>query len=122
MAEHGSFFYRCRVLQLTLQVLGLLVGFAATAVASELKILDSAGLVRAVKVVKNEAKVVLNLQPNGSSVAIRGECIATNIDGLAAEQRVGVSAKGECVFAGLSRGSWQITVPNAVSWKVQIYE
>ncbi len=98
------------------------VGIVATASASELKILDSVGLVRAVKVVKNEAKVVLTLQPGTDAGALRGECIATNIDGLAAEQRVSVSTKAECIFAGLSNGSWQITVPQGVGWKAQIYE
>jgi hypothetical protein len=98
------------------------MGLVASASAGELKILDSAGLVRAVKVVKNEAKIVVTLQPGAASGATRGECVAANIDGLAAEQRVGVSAKGECVFAGLSSGSWQITVPDGIRWKVQIYE
>ena len=98
------------------------MGLVTTASAGELKILDSTGLVRAVKVVKSEAKVILSLQPGAASGVTQGECVAINIDGLAAEQRVSVSAKGECVFGGLSNGSWQITVPNRVSWKVQIYE
>jgi hypothetical protein len=98
------------------------IGLVAAASASELKILDSAGLVRAVKVVRNEAKVVLTFQSGTNGGALRGECVATNIDGLAAEQRVSVSTKGECIFAGLSNGSWQIAVPQGAVWKVQVYE
>jgi hypothetical protein len=78
--------------------------------------------VRGVKVVKDGGRVVLTLQEKGAPAAARGECVATNIDGLAAEQRTAVSTKSECIFTGLSSGSWQIEVPSGVTWRAQIYE
>lgn len=99
-----------------------LVALAFTArvrmsVAAEIRVVDAGGLVRAVKVVRGNARLVISL----TSVAT-GECVATNVDGLAAEKRIAVSSKGECVFEDVSVGSWQIQVPGSVGWRVRIYE
>ena len=89
--------------------------------ADQIRIVDSGGLVRAIKIIHSAAKVVLTLQSQ-QAVAIKGECVATNVDGLAAEKRVTISAKGECAFAEVGGGSWQITVPSGLTWQVRIYE
>jgi len=88
--------------------------------AAELRVVDSGGLLRAVKVVRGKARIVIVLQPAGKSAG--GECVATNIDGLAVERRVAVSPQGECSFADMSEGSWQIDLPDNRKWRAQIYE
>ena len=88
--------------------------------AAELRLIDSGGLVRAVKVVRGNARVVVSLSsPSGS---LSGECTAVNVDGLAPEKRVPISAKGECIFLDVPVGSWQIGVPEGAQWRAQIYE
>ncbi len=96
-------------------------GASMMASAAELRVVDSAGLVRAVKVVRDTAKVVVTLRAD-TPAEFRGECSATNMDGLAAEQKAAVSAKGECVFSNLSSGTWQIAVPQGKGWKAQIQD
>ncbi len=94
---------------------------SVSARADQIRIVDSGGLVRAIKITRSAAKVVVTLQ-SSQAVAIKGECVATNIDGLAAEKRVAISAKGECAFDAVGGGSWQITVPSGLTWQVRIYE
>ena len=87
--------------------------------ALELRVLDSAGLVRAVRVVKGAATAKITLEgkrPEG------GSCVATNVDGLAAEKREPVSAQGVCLFKELPAGSWQVSIPGKVRWRVEIDE
>lgn len=95
--------------------------FVAVAQADEIRVVDARGLVRAVKISRGAVRVVVTLEgvPAGS---VRGECIATNVDGLSAEKRVQVSGKGECVFSDITGGSWQILVPPGFSWRVELYE
>jgi hypothetical protein len=88
--------------------------------AAEIRVVDSAGLVRAVRVVQRNSRIVITIQ--GGSGSSHGECVATNIDGLSAEKRVLVSPKGECVFNDMPVGSWHVTVPGKESWRAQIYE
>lgn len=96
----------------------LSVGIAS---AAEVRIVDLRGLVRAVKVTPGAARVVITLEAlNG--VALKGECVATNVDGLAAEKRAQISPKAECVFSEVSAGSWQISVPQGFLWRVQLYD
>jgi hypothetical protein len=95
------------------------------AYAAELRVIDAAGLVRAVKVVRGPSRVVITLQNSsdkGSGTSVRGECVAVNIDGLAAEKRTQVSAKNQCVFDQMSEGSWQMRVPEVATWRAQVYE
>jgi hypothetical protein len=94
----------------------LLVGERASA-AEEIRVVDAGGLVRAVKVVRANARIVVTLNS-----AATGECVATNVDGLAAERRVPVSPQGECIFSDVGVGSWQVQVPGKVGWRVRIYE
>ena len=103
----------------------LLCSTALVAHAAELRVVDASGLVRAVKVVRGPARVVITLQNSGdksAAITVRGECVAVNIDGLAAEKRTQVSAKNQCVFDQMSEGSWQMRVPEAATWRAQVYE
>lgn len=96
-----------------------------SACAAELRVVDAAGLVRALKVVRGPARIVITLQPAsgpGSTAAVRGECVAVNIDGLAAEKKAQVNSRSECIFEQMSEGSWQIRVPEKVTWRTQVYE
>lgn len=95
------------------------------AVAGEIRILDAAGLVRAVKVVRGGARVVVtvkSLTAPDTPKALQGECNAVNVDGIATEKHTSISNKGECVFSDLTEGAWQIRVPEKLAWRVQIYE
>lgn len=89
----------------------------STTQAAEIRVVDSTGLVRAVRVVQRNSRIVITIKG-----AVQGECVATNVDGLSAEKRVAVSAKGECVFSDMPEGSWQVTVPGKATWQAKIYE
>ncbi|MFN4894462.1 MAG: hypothetical protein ACK5GN_10100 [Pseudomonadota bacterium] len=91
----------------------------AEVAAEEIRVVDSRGLVRAVQVVSGAARMVIRLEPKEAGAA-RGECVATNVDGLAAERRVPVAHSSECIFTDMVAGSWQITVPKDHMWRVQI--
>lgn len=97
-----------------------LMALWSAADAAELRVVDSGGLVRAVRIVRGKARVVIVFQPGGKSTG--GECVATNVDGLATERHASVSAQGECTFTEMSEGSWQINVPGDRKWRAQIYE
>jgi hypothetical protein len=109
--RHGMLVFLC--------VTGACVGVVSTASAAELRVLDSAGLVRALRVVKGAAKVTITLE---TQQPVRGECVASNVDGLASEKREPVTPQKVCVFKDLAAGSWQIEVPGKVRWRVQINE
>ncbi len=96
------------------------VGVSLSAFAAELKVVDATGLLRAVRVVSGNARIVITIQHSPGTV--QGECVATNVDGLSSEKRVAISAKGECVFSDMAVGSWQITLPVKGKWRAQIYE
>lgn len=87
---------------------------------AQLRILDTTGLVRVARIVRESGEVRVKLAPQGDPKS--GECVVTNLDGLAAERRAPVSTAGECVFSGLQAGSWQLRVPNDARWRAQIYE
>jgi hypothetical protein len=87
--------------------------------AADLKIVDAAGLIRGVRVVRDSSQVTVSLvDPNGA----RGECVASNVDGIASERRENISSKGQCVFNALAAGTWQITVTGGARWRVRIDE
>jgi hypothetical protein len=86
---------------------------------SQLRILDSAGLMRATRVVRESGNVRVTLQ---GGAAVKGECVAANLDGLAAERKVPISTGGECSFEKLTAGSWQLRIPSDARWRAQIYE
>lgn len=90
---------------------------APAAHAADLRILDASGLVRAVRVVSAPATVKITLEGVQAS---RGECVASNVDGLASEKREPVNAQGACVFKEIPAGTWQVTVPVKARWRVQI--
>lgn len=102
-------------------VIALMTFWSLGARADQVRIVDSGGLVRAIKITRSVARVVVTIQSPQPST-LKGECVATNVDGLAAEKRSVISGNGECVFADVGGGSWQITIPGAVSWQVRIYE
>ena len=114
--------YLNRFKKVVLLVLATVAPFWSLGVkADQIRIVDSGGLVRAIKITRSVAKVVVTLK-SPLPLTVKGECIATNVDGLAAEKRVAISAKGECVFDEVSGGSWQITASDGVNWQVRIYE
>jgi len=89
--------------------------------ADEVRVVDARGLVRAVKISRGSVRVVVTVEAAGKAAPV-GECVATNVDGLAAEKRAALTPKGECVFSDVGGGSWQIGVPQGFSWRVQVYE
>ncbi len=89
----------------------------SVAQAADLRIIDSSGLVRAVRVVSQPATVKITIEGVSSP---HGECVAANVDGLAAEKREPVSPQGVCIFKELPTGSWQVTIPVKARWRVQI--
>lgn len=91
--------------------------WAGPAFAGDLRILDKAGLVRAVRVVGGSATVMVIVEGRRGE---KGECVAANVDGLASEKREPLSPRGECVFKELAAGTWQVTVPGDARWRVQI--
>lgn len=106
-------------------IIGFLVGMFGFLIvqehvqAADIKIIDSAGLIRAVRVVKDSSVVRVTVtDPPGA----RGECVASNVDGIASERREPISAKGECVFSALAAGTWQVTVSGGARWRVRINE
>jgi hypothetical protein len=106
------------VLGFLLGILGVLV-ITERADAADLRIVDSAGLIRAVRVVKDSAVVKIALVDAKSA---QGECVAMNVDGIASERRGKISPQGECIFAGLAAGTWQVTVSGGARWRVKINE
>jgi hypothetical protein len=118
--------YRRCVRTGTAFLLGVLaLGPARHADAANLRVLDSAGLVRAVKVVRAEARIVITLVVPGEypgRVTEKGECLAVHVDGLATERRVALNAAHECVFEKVTEGTWQVSVPGKAEWRVRVYE
>lgn len=100
----------------------LLLSFALSsppsAAADEVRVVDPTGLVRSVKVVHaNGARIVVSMRDKSAA----GQCVATNVDGMAGPRRVSVE-HGECVFAGVSAGTWQVTTEPPARWAVHIDE
>jgi hypothetical protein len=101
-----------------LGILGVLV-IQERSEAADLKVVDSTGLIRGVRVVRDSSRVTVSLvDPKGA----RGECVAANVDGIASERREPITSKGECVFNGLAAGTWQVTVTGGARWRVRIDE
>jgi|GEM_PF-1794099 len=96
-----------------------LFSFNTAAVADELRILDSTGLVRAVRVVRGAAAVTVKVE---GAQPPAGECVAANLDGLATEKRQPISTTGVCLFTELASGTWQIDLPRKLRWRVTISE
>ena len=91
--------------------------------AEEVRVLDPAGMVRAVKIVKKSVSIVVTVDSEGDKRSIpKGECAAVNVDGLASERRVPIFANGACVFTDVAEGTWQVRVPGDLSWRVRIHE
>lgn len=106
-------------------ILGFLVGMIGFFLvqdhveAADIKIIDATGLIRAVRVVKDSSIVRVTVtDPPG----VRGECVASNVDGIASERREPISAEGECVFKALAAGTWQVSVSGGARWRVRIHE
>jgi hypothetical protein len=106
-------------------LVGFLIGILGVLVvqeqseAADVKIVDSSGLIRGVRVVRDASRVTISLvEPKG----VRGECVATNVDGIASERREAISPAGECVFNALAAGTWQVTVTGGARWRVRIDE
>jgi hypothetical protein len=90
--------------------------YPCIAQAAELRIVDSIGLARAVKVVDDASSITLMVENPKEAGA---ECVLTNVDGLASERREKVSPAGECSFKDIAAGTWQVSFPRSVKWKVK---
>lgn len=90
--------------------------------ADELKVVNSMGLIRAVKIIR--APVTLRIQVRNSSgdeLSNAGQrllCSAVNTDGLASERSVEADRNRACIFKNISAGTWQIQVQGAKEWSV----
>jgi hypothetical protein len=94
----------------------LLAALPAAARAAELRVIDSVGLARGVRVVEDASSVTIVVEnPREAG----GECVLSNIDGLASERREKISPAGECVFRDIAAGTWQVAFPRSVKWKVK---
>lgn len=106
-------------------ILGFLVGMLGFLLvqehveAADIKIIDSSGLIRGVRVVKDTSVVRITVV---DAPGARGECVASNVDGIASERREAISPQGECVFSSLAAGTWQVTVSGGARWRVRINE
>ncbi len=89
---------------------------AVSGYAVELRIVDSVGLSRAVKVVDDSSSVILVVE---NPKEAGEECVLSNVDGLASERRERISPSGECVFKDIAAGTWQVGFPRTVRWKVK---
>lgn len=88
----------------------------SAAFAAELRIVDTAGLLRGARVVDDSSRLTIVVEdPKGAG----GECVLANIDGLASERREKLSPSGECTFVGVAAGTWQVKFPRSVRWKVK---
>lgn len=102
-------------------VANAVVAYSSHVSAQEMRIVDAHGLVRAVRATKGVAVRIVVTLDLLDKPAPKGECVANNVDGLASEKRVPVSAsKGECVFTDVAPGSWQIAVPEGFTWRVRM--
>lgn len=91
--------------------------------AAEVRVLDSIGLVRATRVIKDRARISIRLQPGQAGVAVSGrDCTLSNLDGVAKEQRVNSGPDGVCEFRDIPSGAWEVSVASGVRWSVTINE
>jgi hypothetical protein len=121
---------QCRCLRLITRALcALMFGlfWVVSGYASELKIVDSVGLVRAIKVVRAPIVVVVTIENETRTVPSSGtdnqqECRAVNVDGLAADRSVLPDEARRCVFRHMPAGIWQLEIPQDREWKVHFDE
>jgi hypothetical protein len=86
--------------------------------ADELRVVDRAGLVRAVRSIKGEGTIVVQLSPEAARTT--PECVLLNIDGTTTERRAPVDSQGRCVVRQAAATTWQVDVPSTGRYKVQI--
>jgi hypothetical protein len=94
------------------------ISFVSNLWAEEIRVVDRAGLVRAVGTVKKQSTIILEL--DAAAARETKECVLSNIDGLSAERRVLVGPDGRCVFRGALATSWQVEMPQRGKYKVHI--
>lgn len=83
----------------------VVLGWCGGASAEELRILDTAGLVRAVRPSTGQVRVEVEVAPRGGG-ALAGATLvqATGI----ADDRVAVVEEGRYLFDGVAPGTWQV--------------
>lgn len=91
---------------------------ASSVMADELRVVDRTGLVRAVRSVKGEATITIQLSPEAARTA--KECVLINVDGLTTERRVAVDSQGRCVVRQAAATTWQVDTPAQGRYQVQI--
>ncbi len=99
-------------------VVGTCSSFALPVLADEVRVVDRAGLVRAVRSVKGEGTIVIQLSPEAARTT--PECVLLNIDGTTTERRAPVDSQGKCVVRQAAATTWQVDVPSTGRYKVQI--
>jgi hypothetical protein len=86
--------------------------------ADELRVVDRSGLVRAVRSVKGEGTIVIQLSPEAARIT--ADCVLLNVDGTTTERRAPVDSQGRCVVRQAAATTWQIDTPSSGRYQVQI--
>ena len=85
---------------------------STVALAGDLKVIDSHGLTRAVRVIKEKAQVVIDVSPQPD-----GPIPLSNIDGIANDVKGIVTTTGQLLYQGVSEGTWQLKPATPVTIK-----
>lgn len=101
--------------------------FSLAGIAEELRIVDSNGLTRALKVLRGKCRVVVSLVQNGAKEMHSDPgsitCTASNVDGIVGDVTIIADSEGTCLFDSLKSGAWRIsTAPAALGWSASIEE
>ena len=84
--------------------------FTVPAAATEIKIIDSMGLIRAIK--KYNSKNQLTVVVKDSNGSFPANIRISNLDGLAQEQTLPHTGNGRYVYKNLPPGTWKIILPD----------
>ena len=95
-------------------IAALLAGLLSSsdALAGDLKVIDSHGLTRAVRVIKEKAQVVIDVSPRPE-----GPIPLSNTDGIANDVKGSLSDSGQLVYQGVSEGTWQLKLSSPLTIK-----
>ena len=92
-----------------------LVCSSAAAHAADVRIVDEQGLTRAIKTVKTEAEVVIELVTPDSHASF----VLSHADGIAGDRPGSVTADGKLHFEGVREGTWRIVSKGGQAPKVR---
>lgn len=87
------------------------VAIPLRAEADELRVVDSLGLVRAIKSGESYTEVLVTVRSNdGSPVNPGSTALLSNVDGISADLSVQLEAPASFRFHGVQRGTWKIVI------------